>query len=160
MENIKYEEVLMQLYPRLNGILEQLQKKITRLAVRSFSSFKNADDCAEKILKVVETKKKIDELYYFMTQVIKRLTEEEKAIFNYRYFDYRSIDGFCYGSRNYYRKQNKAFIRLRELLGYIGLTKDAFFKNYADLPCVKVMIENLSSKKKKLSLAYAKDIFG
>ncbi len=160
VENIRYEEVLMQLYPRLLSVSEQLEKKITRLAIKSFSSFKNADDCAEKILKVVETKKKIDDLYYIINNVIKRLDDEEKAIFNYRYFNYRSIEGFCYGSRSYYRKQNKAFKRLRELFGYIGLTEDEFNKNYKDLPCVKVIIENLSPKKKKISSVYAKEIFG
>ncbi len=149
----------MQLYPRLLGVSEQLEKKITRLAIRSFSSFKNADDCAEKILKVVETKKKIDNLYCIINNVIKRLDDEEKAIFNYKYFKYRSIDSLSYGSRAYYRKQNKAFKRLRDLFGYIGLTEDEFIKTYSDLPCVKVIMENLSPKKKKISSVYAKEIF-
>ncbi|MBQ2717211.1 MAG: hypothetical protein IJF75_01255 [Clostridia bacterium] len=159
MNNVKYEDVLMQLYPRLTVVSEQLQQKIMRLAIRSFSSFKTADNCADKILKVVESKKKIDELHYLLTQVIKRLSEEEKAIFNYRYYNYRSIDGFDYCSRSYYRKQNNAFSRLRELLNFIGLTEDSFYKNYANIPCVKVIIENHSAKKKKLSLSYVKDIF-
>lgn len=148
MCNKVFSDIIMEVYSKLSEVDKQIEKRIKRLA---FDSFKNSNDLEgyiKTMLDLIEEKDEINYLYSLITKVYNRLDGDLKMVFDNKYFNKRSIDLVKFSTRTYYRKQNKAIDYFCELLSFIGLTKENFFKNYLHLRCVKNATEKVSKKER------------
>ncbi len=143
-----FEEVAMIVFANSKIATKGLESKILKKALESFSSHSDVETIAGDIFKVVEARERTMKLNGLLEKVVSRLDEEERLIVDYKYFNNRAIDGFDCTSRNYFRKQNKMLKHLKELLGYIGLDEKSFYRDYGDLPCVRLALLKLNLKKK------------
>lgn len=159
-KKIEYEQIVLTVYSSIESILEQLEKSVKRKAVNAFSSTKGAFTDCNELVEMIETRNKMLVFKATVDKVFERLSDEERILFGYKYFNNRIIDGFDYKSRNYFRKQNKALNHLGELLGYIGLCEKKFYDLYGNLKCVKSVLSALRNSKSVEDTDFVKELFG
>ncbi len=155
-----YAKVILAAYPRIGNAVKEMDRSVRR---RCFASFDSKIPCAiyaEKIAKIIENKEKLLLLKDKVSKVLKRLTDEEMILIGYKYFKNRPIDGFDYKSRQYFRRQNKAFSRFKEMLSYINLTESVFVKDYSKIPFIKSIQTACDDEDLNGGVEYVKEVFG
>ena len=138
-----YAKVILKAYPQIDSVVKYMDETVKEKCLVSFNDKMPASRSVDDIVKLIENKQKLIVLKEKTRNVLKRLSDEEIAMINYKYFKNRSIGGFDYTSRNYFRRQHKVIEHVKELLGYIDLSEQKFLKEYASIPFIKYVSSSL-----------------
>ncbi len=132
-----YAKIILIAYPYIEDACRLIDSQIEKRSRLSFYSYKPCEKLAEKIADMIADKRYLLLLKSKVSALIQRLTEEEKRLIGYKYFNNRPIEGFDYKSRQYFRKQVKVLDKFQKLLEQVKLTEENFIKYYADIPFIK-----------------------
>ncbi len=145
MENAK---ILLMTYPKIIGEISLTEEKIYKTCIYSHTSLMPTTLVCEKVLDLIEEKKKLIKLKDLLDRVLACLDKEEYTLIAYKFFNIQPIGEFNYSARSYYRKQNKALERFNFLLNCIGLNDNEIEKNYSNLNLFKRCKQKLCESKK------------
>ena len=144
-------KAILYCYPRLEGIEEGYLQHIRNRAMLSADGKEPAQKVAEHLAMALLEKAKVRELQRLAMAALDKLTTEEKMLLNVRYFGkldrvkrafaekYAGIANECmrpipyWSERTYFRKQKKLLAKLTERFVALGLTKERFLEEFADL---------------------------
>ena len=150
-------KAILYCYPSLGGVEEGYYQHIKNKAVLSSDGRLSAQRAAEDIALEILRKGKVRELKNLATMVISKLTTEEKLLLDVRYFGkmdrvkrifaakYAGIadeEMNCikiWSERTYFRKQKRLLIKLVERFEELGLTKERFANEFAELDGVSAV---------------------
>ncbi len=132
-----YAKIILFAYPYIEDACRIIDRQIEKRSRLSFYSYKPCEALADKIASMIADKRYLLLLKSKVSMIFERLTEDEKRLIGYKYFNNRPIDGFDYKSRQYFRKQIKALERFKKLLELSKITEENFEKYYADIPFIK-----------------------
>ena len=144
-------KAILYCYPQLEGIEEGYLQHIRNRAVMSVDGKEPAQKVAEYLALAVLEKAKIRELNRLTVAAMDKLSTEEKLLLSVRYFgkldrvkrvfaekyagiaDEKMRTIPYWSERTYFRKQKKLLAKLTERFVRLGLTKERFEEEFADL---------------------------
>lgn len=138
-----YAKAILFAYPYLDDAVSAIDKQIDKRCRLSFYSTKPCFDYAEKISQLISDKRHLLYLKEKIDKILSRLSEEERSLLGYKYFNNRPIDGFDYKSRKYFRQQIRILGKFKRLLDLSKITEDVFYKEYANVPYIRSILIRL-----------------
>ena len=128
-------------YPSYEKIIFNLEQVVEKKAICSYSNPSKTLKQMEEIILINEKIAKLTELKCLISELLNRLSDEERLCVEYRFFKRFSAEiydsAFIY-KRYYYKKINRAFSRMVEEAYALGLDVDWLtcrfntFKPFAD----------------------------
>lgn len=134
---MSYAKVILLAYPYIDKAVLQIDKQIEKRCSLSFFSTEPCEVSVEKISTLISDKRHLLFLKEEVDKVLSRLSDTERILIGYKYFNNRPIEGFDYKSRSYFRRQNKLLDKFTKMLETINLDENIFIKEYSKIPYLK-----------------------
>ncbi|MGN0818990.1 MAG: hypothetical protein ACI4M6_01145 [Christensenellaceae bacterium] len=120
-----YAVVLLNFYYELPKSIKDQEKSFYSEALLTFKS-KNVLRSVEKLIKRIEQKRTLFELYSKLEKVFSRMTSQEFEILKCRYGHFKMEYSCDNDRRKFYRNADRALKRFKELLSFIGISEEVF----------------------------------
>ena len=148
---LNYIKTILYAYPQLTGLEEGYREHISNQAILSHDGRMETEKLMVYLMQETERKAKIAELKKLTERALKKLSLEERLLLDARYFgrsdsvkrifaavkagvakgEYAKLKPWT--ERTYFRRQDKLIKKIAQRLEAVGLTKEVFLKEYADL---------------------------
>ena len=148
---MNFVRTVLYAFPQLQGIEEGYREHISNQAILSHDGRCATEKLMVYLMGEIERKAKIAQLKKLVGDAVAGLTLEEKLLLDVRYFGkseqvkriFASVKaGIAQGEyaklkpwteRTYFRRQDKLLKKIAQRLQALGLTKEVFLKEYADI---------------------------
>lgn len=132
-----YVKTILYIYPRLERIAGDYGDHIRHRAILSYEN-RTAERAAEYLAEEILKKRAIEALKERVDAALKKLNDEERFLLEVRYFgrkkklrEFLEAGTERPGSeRSYYRKQERLLKKVISVFSGVGLTEEAFFREY------------------------------
>ena len=132
-----YAKTVLYIYPRLERIAADYGEHIRHRAIFSYEN-RTAERAAEYLAEEILKKRAIEALKERVDAALKKLNDEERFLLEVRYFgrkkklrEFLEAGTERPGSeRSYYRKQERLLKKVISAFSGVGLTEEAFFREY------------------------------
>ncbi len=132
-----YAKTILYIYPRLERIAADYGDHIRHRAILSYEN-RTAERAAEYLAEEILKKRAIEALKERVDAALKKLNDEERFLLEVRYFgrkkklrEFLEAGTERPGSeRSYYRKQERLLKKVISVFSGVGLTEEAFFREY------------------------------
>ena len=133
-----YERTILYIYPEIDKIVARVDEKFKEKVFRSNLDTSPALDQCNDLIKLTEVKSALLALKVTVGDWLKKLTEEERAMVEYKYFGKKSNLALVdIHKRQYYRKQTKISSSILFYLEKKGITESWFNKKLLHLSFIK-----------------------
>lgn len=161
MQDFLYVKVLLYAYPKLSMLEEAISSGAEVKALLSFRAQCDAFTLAEKIADDILMARRLGALREMLDEALEECTEEERFLFEYKYFRRRSElcgrfaekRSLACSKRNYFRKQNAAFRKMTALLLCRGYTKERFILEFGGFSPFRRVYRALKKGRERLLVA-------
>ena len=144
--NVYYAKTVLYAYPHISAIMEQIDELVERKALCSMSDYSPCVEIAEKILNLTKQKDTYIELTLFAEKALKKFTESEMDLFDYKYFKQKPKEYFSNidtEGRGYFRKQIQLAKKFAKRLECAGVTDVWFEENCLAMDFFKEMLKRV-----------------
>ena len=132
-----YVKTILYIYPRLERIAADYGDHIRHRAILSYEN-RTAERAAEYLAEEILKKRAIEALKERVDAALKKLNDKERFLLEVRYFgrkkklrEFLEAGTERPGSeRSYYRKQERLLKKVISVFSGVGLTEEAFFREY------------------------------
>ena len=132
-----YAKTILYIYPRLERIAADYGDHIRHRAILSYEN-RTAERAAEYLAEEILKKRAIEALKERVDAALKKLNDKERFLLEVRYFgrkkklrEFLEAGTERPGSeRSYYRKQERLLKKVISVFSGVGLTEEAFFREY------------------------------
>lgn len=145
MEN--YAKVVLYAYPLLTTVGEDYAEHIRNKAILSYDSPMTTEKLAEYLAEEIICKQKLLWLKNTVRGVLQRLSAEEQALVEIRFFgktknlrdflknqfEKAKDRGRVYSERMYFRRQKRLADKVGAMLRYAGITEKVYLSEFKDL---------------------------
>ena len=134
----KYHNTLLKIYPDIDRFIRAIDREFMRKIMSSKYDTSPAILQCNDLIKLTDAKKSLIHVKQVIDKIYNSLTDEEKGLVGYKYFNKKSSCEIpdIY-SRTYYRKQNKLDNKLVLCFIKYGVTEDWFNDNMLKITSVK-----------------------
>lgn len=136
-------------YKSLNSVIEQIENLIKSKVKRSFYDYSSTYSQAQKILELVNVKDDLIDLCLLTKDAISKLNSQDRQHIEYKYLNVLPNNEFDRTSRQYFRRQIKAFNNFCEKLIESGFDKDKFLNVYLKIPYIYQAYVKICSQEDK-----------
>lgn len=150
---MNYTRKILSLYAALTRRLVDLDRLNKRDCVYSYGVPLSVEGIFEKIMRRNEEKELLLSIKEKVELIFARLSDDDKNVLNYRYFNVLPKNGFGFTERTYYRKLQKAEKTFSEYLNFIGLGEKKMKEKFGRVKFIKnffAIIKEDCSKKEYL----------
>ena len=130
---MEYVKILLSAYPNLDKVIRTEGENYLRRCFNSAFFLEPCDKFSEKLLSLYARREKIIVLKNKLDVLFSRLSDEEKAMLNFKFAGILPKTKFTFSTRTYFRRQIKLMKKIEEYLGFLNLTEETFKKDYADI---------------------------
>lgn len=146
-----YVKAVLYTYPLLKTVGRDYEEHIRNKALLSYDSSICAEKLVEYIAEEILCKEKLEWLKELVESVLSRLSDEEKALMEIRYFGRpKKIRSFArikaedttrnkktWSERMYFRRQNRLYEKVAAMLKAAGLTEECYKKEFSEMDLFK-----------------------
>lgn len=119
-------KTLLYSYPSFDGVLKGISDLIKFKAVTSYKNSNKTYDQMNEIVDLNGKKARIIKLKEQIEALMGMLSQEERSLIEYKYFNRKITEGFDYSSRGYFRKQLRLEKKLDKIAEKNKLTEEWF----------------------------------
>ena len=151
-----YLKTILYAYGTLDKRIEIIDDNVLSLALKSMNNFSPCFNQCENIVKLTQEKEKMFDLKIVIGRILKKFTEEELQLLDYKYFKHRpreSYVNFDNSNRAYFRKQDRILEKLDIELSKTRLTEEYFINVYLKFD----FIFDIYKRVLELTKAYSKN---
>lgn len=144
--NILYAKSVLYAYPNLEAIALQIDELVEKKALGSMTDFSPALEQYQSIINLTEQKTVLFELEILTEKILKKFTEEENDLLDYKYFRKKKKEDFANfdtSSRAYFRKQIKVAEKFAEQLERAGFNDKAFEERCLEIEFFKQLYKRV-----------------
>ena len=138
----RYVKILLYTYPLLKTVEKDYEECIRNKALLSYGNGKSAEETATEIALEIVYQKRFSWLKDKLDLVFNRLSEEERALVEVRYFRKNKnrlsevcrekTTGKLWSERKYFRRQERLSKKLEAMVKGVGLTEETFQEEFAN----------------------------
>ena len=142
-----YIKTALYVYPALKAAAKEVSEHVQRKACLSYGDRLSCEALTEYLLQQIETKERLETLFYTIGSALDKLSVEEKFLLQVRYFGGKNkvISAYSdeeihkiFGSRrSYYRKQAKLVKKIGEKFARDGLNEESFYREYGSIELIR-----------------------
>lgn len=137
----RYVKILLYTYPLLKTVEKDYEECIRNKALLSYGNGKTAEETATEIATEILCQRRFFWLKEKLQAVLNRLSEEERALVEVRYFGKKKsrLDCVCvekktgkpWSERKYFRKHERLCEKLDAMIKGMGITKEIYESDFA-----------------------------
>ena len=142
-----YIKTALYVFPALKAAAKEVSEHVQRKACLSYGDRLSCEALTEYLLEQIETKERLEILFYTIGSALDKLSVEEKFLLQVRYFGGKNkvISAYSdeeihkiFGSRrSYYRKQAKLVKKIGEKFARDGLNEESFYREYGSIELIR-----------------------
>ncbi len=135
-----YAKTALYLYPCIDKVNEQIDELLEKRALSSMSDFSPCITQCEKMVELGVQNAKLLEMKDCMTRALRRLSADETALIEFKYFRSRKREDMPSGdvvSRTYFRRQRRVAEKLARVLEGEGITDEVFERDYLAIEFIR-----------------------
>lgn len=142
-----YIKTALYVFPALKAAAKEVSEHVQRKACLSYGDRLSCEALTEYLLEQIDTKERLETLFYTIGSALDKLSVEEKFLLQVRYFGGKNkvISAYSdeeihkiFGSRrSYYRKQEKLVKKIGEKFARNGLSEESFYREYGSIELVR-----------------------
>ncbi len=142
----KYHNSLLKIYPDIDRYVKSIDREFMRkIMLSKFDTSPALSQCND-LVKLTNAKKSLLYVKQIIGEIYESLTEEEKGLVGYKYFNKKcSCEIPDIYNRTYYRKQNKLDNKLQLCFIKRGVTQEWFNDNMLKITSIKERTLNSKS---------------
>lgn len=152
-----YQQILLYIYPKLERFIDDIQSFINYKAVHSYHIQLKVEKSIDKMLDVLEQKRKLILAKELLTKVFEEFSDEEKFILEYKFFrrkevlfeKYKNFVLKC-SSRTYYRKQKRVESKVHALFMQNAIDEKWFLQIFKSISSVMQLYTDMQKGKLQL----------
>lgn len=135
-----YAKTVLYLFPCIDKVNEQIDELLEKRALSSMTDFSPCLSQCEKMVNLGVQNANLLVLKGCVSEVLKKLSEEELALLEFKYFHLRTKEAMPEGdvsSRRYFRKQQRVADKFARLMEEAGITDEVFERDYLSVEFIK-----------------------
>lgn len=142
-----YIKTALYVFPALKAAAKEVSEHVQRKACLSYGDRLSCEALTEYLLEQIDTKERLETLFYTIGSALDKLSVEEKFLLQVRYFGGKNkvISAYSdeeihkiFGSRrSYYRKQEKLVKKIGEKFARNGLNEECFYREYGSIELIR-----------------------
>lgn len=142
-----YIKTALYVFPALKAAAKEVSEHVQRKACLSYGDRLSCEALTEYLLEQIDTKERLETLFYTIGSALDKLSVEEKFLLQVRYFGGKNkvISAYSdeeihkiFGSRrSYYRKQEKLVKKIGEKFARNGLNEESFYREYGSIELIR-----------------------
>lgn len=147
-----YQKVMLYVFPKIDGIIRGINGEIEAQACACFKH-ESASESAERIVEKILTKDALLILKDAISDILERLTFEERFMLEYKYFRRKKkLEGefknfaFDCTERTYFRKQSRLLEKMSSELLKEGLSEEWFYENFSNVGFIMHALKSVAKK--------------
>ena len=149
-----YEKTVLYIFPEIDKIVARVDEKFKEKVFSSKRDNSPALEQCNELIKLTEVKSALLIIKAIVGDWVKRLTDEERAMVEYKYFGKKSnLAVVDIHKRQYYRKQSKLASSLLFFLEKKGVTSEWFDKKLLHLSFIKEISRRVDLREKTFEKA-------
>ena len=137
-----FVKIILYAYPLLKTVEKDYEEHIANKALLSYDGRWTAEQTAEYLAKEIIEMRRLEWLKGKVKRVLDKLTEEERALVEVRYFRKNKnrlsevcrekTTGKLWSERKYFRRQERLSKKLEAMVKGVGLTEETFQEEFAN----------------------------
>ena len=137
---MNYTGKILSLYASVDRRVKDIDRLIKRNCVTSYESPLTIEKIFENVMKLRKEKEILFDVKRKIDLVFSRMSEEDKKILKYRYFNVLPRGGFKFAERTFYRRLPRVEEKFIEYLSYAGLSEKSVKEKYYGIRFVKTFL--------------------
>lgn len=141
-----YAKTVLYLYPCIDKVNEQIDDLLEKRALSSMTDFSPCLSQCEKMVNLGVQNANLLVLKSRVLNVLKKLSEEEISLLEFKYFHLRKKEEMPDGdvsSRRYFRRQQRIVDKFSRLIEEEGITDEVFEKDYLSVEFIRELCERV-----------------
>lgn len=139
---IKFEQIVIMVYERIDEQIEKYNQKALKLALGSFDGRYGTEKQINNVLKVCSKRNALKDLKWKINLILSMLPKDEVRLILSGGNRVVAINYGDYSARTFYRKRKRAFDHFGEMLSYIKLDEANFYALYGHDAVVQSSIKD------------------
>ncbi|MDD6994597.1 MAG: hypothetical protein SPH68_03535 [Candidatus Borkfalkiaceae bacterium] len=150
-----YIKTALYVYPALKAAAKEVSEHVQRKACLSYGDRRSCEALAEYLLQQLDTKERLETLFYTIGNALDKLSAREKFLLQVRYFGGKhkvisaysdeELQKLCGSRRSYYRRQEKLVKKIGERFMAGGLNEENFYREYGSIELIRRVDNALAS---------------